>query len=48
VIKVKAAPPLINCNVTASEGGGGVGNLNGNVWSGNVTNNTLGSCIPTQ
>jgi hypothetical protein len=48
VIRVKAAPPLINCNVTASEGGGGVGNLNGNVWSGNVTNNTLGSCIPTQ
>jgi len=24
------------CNVTASEGGGGVANLNGNVWKGNT------------
>lgn len=44
-IKVKAAAPLINRNVTASKGGG-VGNVNGNVWAGNVTNNTPGSCIP--
>jgi len=46
-IGVAAAPPLVHCNVTASEGGGGVGNLNGNVWSGNVVN-AQDPCIPTQ
>jgi hypothetical protein len=29
------------------EGGGGVANLNGNVWSGNVTK-TIDPCIPPQ
>ena len=35
------------CNVTASEGGGGVGNLNGNVWKGN-TYQTIAPCLPAQ
>ena len=35
-IGVAAEPPVIHCNVTASEGGGGVANSNGNVWSGNT------------
>jgi hypothetical protein len=39
-------PAVIHCNVTDS-GGGGVANLNGNVWSGNVTQ-TIDSCIPPQ
>jgi parallel beta-helix repeat protein len=34
-------------NVTASGGGVGVANLNGNVWSGNVTK-TIDPCIPAQ
>jgi hypothetical protein len=46
-IGVSNYPPLIHCNVTASEGGGGIGNLNGNVWSGNVTK-TIDPCIPPQ
>jgi parallel beta-helix repeat protein len=46
-IGVSIYPPVLHCNVTASEGGGGVTNLNGNVWSGNVTK-TIDPCIPPQ
>ena len=46
-IGVANYPPVLHCNVMASEGGGGVTNLNGNVWSGNVTT-TIDSCIPPQ
>ena len=35
-IGIAAEPPFIHCNVTATEGGGGVANQNGNVWSGNT------------
>jgi hypothetical protein len=44
-IGVVTEPPTLHCNVTASEGGGGPLNLNGNVWSGN-TFKTADSCIP--
>lgn len=44
-IGVVTEPPALHCNVTASEGGGGPLNLNGNVWSGN-TFKTADSCIP--
>jgi parallel beta-helix repeat protein len=40
-------PPILHCNVTASEGGGGVANLNGNIWSGNVTQK-IDPCLPPQ
>ena len=43
-IGVRAAPPLLHCNVTASEGGGGVANHNGNVWIGNQA--TSDPCVP--
>jgi hypothetical protein len=33
---VATYPPVMHCNVTASGGGGGVANLNGNVWSGKL------------
>lgn len=46
-IGVVTAPPLLHCNVTASEGGGGVSNLNGNVWSGNIAP-TQDPCVPPQ
>jgi len=46
-IGVDNYPPALHCNVTASEGGGGVGNLNGNVWSGN-TFQTIDPCLPPQ
>jgi len=46
-IGVDTAPPVLGCNVTASEGGGGVGNLNGNIWKGN-TFHTIESCLPPQ
>jgi hypothetical protein len=36
--------PTLHCNVTRSEGGGGVANSNGNVWSGN-TYKTIDPCI---
>ena len=45
-IGVTAYPPELTCNVTASEGGGGVGNQNGNVWSGNVGFHAIDTCIP--
>ena len=46
-IGIDSFPPVIQCNVTASEGGGGVANHNGNVWSGN-TFKTIASCITQQ
>lgn len=46
-IGVTNYPPILHCNVTASEGGGGVGNLNGNVWSGN-TFQAVDPCLPPQ
>ncbi len=44
-IGVKAWPPAMHCNVTASEGGGGLENFNGNVWSGNSFQ-TIDPCVP--
>jgi hypothetical protein len=46
-IGVVTYPPALFCNVTASEGGGGVANLNGNVWKGN-TYKTIAPCLPAQ
>lgn len=46
-IGVAAAPPVIHCNVTVSEGGGGVVNHNGNVWSGNTAKH-IDPCISQQ
>ncbi len=37
----------VHCNVTASEGGGGVSNLNGNVWKKN-TFKAIDPCLPSQ
>lgn len=47
LIGVATAPPVIHCNVTVSEGGGGVANHNGNVWSGNI-DAYIDSCITQQ
>jgi parallel beta-helix repeat protein len=46
-IAVAAEPPVIHCNVTVSEGGGGVANHNGNVWSGNTFKH-IDVCISQQ
>jgi hypothetical protein len=46
-IGVTTYPPTLHCNVTASEGGGGVANLNGNVWTGN-TFQIIDPCLPAQ
>jgi hypothetical protein len=46
-IGVTTYPPVLHCNVTASEGGGGVANLNGNVWQAN-TFKTIDPCLPSQ
>jgi len=46
-IGVASYPPALHCNVTASEGGGGVANLNGNLWSGNIYA-TIDPCLPPQ
>jgi hypothetical protein len=46
-IGVATEPPIIHCNVTVSEGGGGVSNLNGNVWTDNNVHNQ-DPCIPAQ
>jgi len=46
-VGVVTYPPTLHCNVTASEGGGGVGNLNGNVWKGN-TFKAIDACLPAQ
>ena len=45
VVTYQTAP--LYCNVTASEGGGGVANLNGNVWKGN-TYQKIAPCLPAQ
>jgi hypothetical protein len=48
-IGVVAYPPILHCNVTASEGGGGVSNQNGNVWTGNTSmTKAIDACIPAQ
>ena len=46
-IGVANEPPVIHCNVTVSEGGGGVANSNGNVWSGKSARKIDG-CITQQ
>ena len=46
-IGVAIEPPIIHCNVTASEGGGGLVSLNGNVWTGNNVHDQ-DPCIPLQ
>ena len=46
-IGVVAYPPLLHCNVTVSEGGGGIGNLNGNTWTGNQFR-MIDACLPAQ
>lgn len=46
-IGVDYYPPTEHCNVTVSDGGGGVSKHNGNVWSGN-TYQSIDSCIPAQ
>lgn len=46
-IGVLSEPPVLHCNVTASEGGGGIANHNGNVWSGNIAK-VVDSCITQQ
>lgn len=46
-IGVDNYPPTLHCNVTASEGGGGASNLNGNVWTGNASKN-IDPCLPAQ
>lgn len=46
-IGVATEPPVVHCNVTVSEGGGGVVNHNGNVWSGNAAKH-IDACISQQ
>ena len=46
-IAVATEPPVIHCNVTVSEGGGGLANHNGNVWSGNTFKH-IDPCISQQ
>ncbi len=46
-IGVASGPPVIHCNVTASEGGDGAANHNGNVWSANTAKH-IDSCITHQ
>ena len=46
-IGIVTYPPPLHCNVTVSEGGGGVANLNGNVWAGN-TYAHIDPCLPAQ
>lgn len=46
-IGVLSEPPVLHCNVTASEGGGGIANHNGNVWTGN-TFKSIDNCITQQ
>jgi hypothetical protein len=46
-IGVDNYPPTLHCNVTASERGGGVSNLNGNAWTGNIYQ-TIDPCLPAQ
>jgi hypothetical protein len=44
-IGVRTFPPTLHCNVTLSEGGGGVANHNGNVWRGNTYKTIDSACI---
>jgi hypothetical protein len=46
-IGVVSYPPLLHCNVTASEGGDGVANRNGNIWAGNQFR-MIDPCLPAQ
>lgn len=46
-IGVQTYKPAQHCNVTASEDGGCISNLNGNVWTGN-TFKTIDPCLPAQ
>lgn len=46
-IGVTNFPPALHCNVTVSEGGGGVNNLNGNIWTGNSFKK-IDPCLPAQ
>jgi hypothetical protein len=47
VLAATSRSTVLHCNVTASEGGGGIQNLNGNVWVGNIAR-TVDTCIPAQ
>jgi parallel beta-helix repeat protein len=48
-IGVQTEPPIIHCNVTLSDGGGGVANRNGNTWTGNNNHSQpQDGCIPPQ
>jgi parallel beta-helix repeat protein len=40
-------PPTLYCNVSASEGGGGIPNYNGNAWTGN-TAKIIAPCVPNK
>jgi parallel beta-helix repeat protein len=44
-IGVVTYKPTLYCNVTASEGGGGIANYNGNSWTGN-TAKIIAPCVP--
>lgn len=46
-IGVLSEPPVLHCNVTVTEGGGGIANHNGNVWTGN-TFKKIDNCITQQ
>jgi parallel beta-helix repeat protein len=46
-IGILSEPPVLHCNVTVSEGGGGTANHNGNIWTGN-TAKKIDSCITQQ
>lgn len=46
-IGILSEPPVLHCNVTVSEGGGGPAKHNGNVWSGNTFKH-IDSCITQQ
>ena len=47
VLAATSRATVLHCNVTASEGGGGIQNLNGNIWMGNSAR-TIDPCIPAQ
>jgi parallel beta-helix repeat protein len=49
-IGVVTYPPTLHCNVTLSNGGGGVTQHNGNTWTGNTVklHKNIDLCIPTQ
>ncbi len=44
---VVSYPPTLYCNVSASEGGGGIANYNGNSWTGN-TAKIVAPCVPNK